>query len=580
MTVRARWPLYGLAGFFIVNYLAVARWAPAESCPAESGTCALTAGILASKPQTTPEVEYAKIHPALERLLDESEGRVKAWVFFTDKGIDSPQELAAATEALAAGYSPRAVRRRGLRRTLPGLFDEHDLPVVPAYVDAVAATGARVHVTSRWANAVSVLASRQQVAAVARLPFVGKLQPVCRSRRIEPIVGGRFDGSAKDTRDGRSLYGYAEAQLTQINLIAVHNLGYTGQGVVVGVLDTGFERSHEAFNHPGHVLNVLAEWDFVDNDPDTSHEPGDDPAQHAHGTLILGVLGAYKPNELVGAVFDATFILAKTEDTTGEYPAEEDNYVAGLEFIEQNGADMATSSLGYIDWYTQNDLDGQTAVTTIAVNIATANGLVCCTAAGNEGHDGNPNTSHLIAPADAFQVLSCGAVDASGYIADFSSDGPTADGRVKPELLARGVETYSVWPYDTNGYVSANGTSLSTPLVAGAVGCLLQAHPAWSVDRFRNQLFYTADYYLAHQTYDPQYVRGYGVLDAHAALTFINCVGDLDGDDDTDQADLGILLADWGCTDGACAGDLDGDGDTDQADLGVLLADWGCGVEP
>ncbi|HUU85722.1 MAG TPA: S8 family serine peptidase [Phycisphaerae bacterium] len=577
MTMRARWALYGLAGFFIVNYLAAARLVPAESCPAEYGTCAVTTAAVGSKPQATPEAESGKVHPALERLLDESQGLVKAWVFFRDKGIDSPEELAAAIEALAGEYPVRAVRRRGLRRTLPGLFDEHDLPLVPAYVDAVAATGARVHVTSRWVNAVSVVASRQQVVAIAGLPFVGKLQPVRRSRRIEPIVMGPFDGSGKDTRDDRGFYGYAEAQLTQINLIALHNAGYTGQGVVVGVLDTGFERTHEAFNYPDHVLNVLAEWDFVDDDPDTSYEPGDDPGQHAHGTLILGVLGAYKPNELVGAVYDAAFILAKTEDTTGEYPAEEDNYVAGLEFIEQNGGDMATSSLGYIDWYTQDDLDGQTAVTTIAVNIATANGLVCCTAAGNGYHDGNPNSSHLIAPSDAFQVFSCGAVDASGYIADFSSDGPTADGRVKPELLARGVETYTVWPYDTSGYASASGTSLSTPLVAGAVGSLLQAHPEWSVDHFRNQLFYTADYYLAHQTYDPQYVRGYGILDAYGASTFTDCVGDLDGDDDTDQADLGILLADWGCTGGGCAGDLDGDDDTDQTDLGVLLADWGCG---
>lgn len=115
-----------------------------------------------------------------------------------------------------------------------------------------------------------------------------------------------------------------------------------------------------------------------------------DSGQHWHGTAILGTIGAYKPDTLIGGAYDAAFYLAKTEDITREEPIEEDFYVAGLQWIEANGADLATSSLGYIDWYTQDDLDGETATTTIAVNIATANGLACCTAAGNGGHDNAP----------------------------------------------------------------------------------------------------------------------------------------------------------------------------------------------
>ncbi len=558
---------------------------------------------------------------------DDSKTPTAMWVFFTDKNIASPEAYSAAIQQLTSRYHPRAVERRRSRRTAPGLFDQRDLPVAPAYVDALTATGARLRITSRWLNAASVDADRRQLAAITELPFVARVEPVRRSRRIEPALSPFAEN---DDRPGpRGFYGYAQEQLDQIGLLDVHDAGFTGAGMIIGILDTGFERSHEAFNFPGHELNVIAEWDFVSNDGDTSIEPGDAENQHSHGTLILGVLGAYYPEQFVGAAYDAAFVLAKTEDMTGEYPAEEDYYVAGLEFIETNGADLATSSLGYIDWYTQADLDGLTAVTTIAVNIATENGMVCCTAAGNAGHDSNPTTSHLIAPSDAFQVITCGAVDSAGGIAGFSSDGPSADGRVKPEVLAMGVNTVSVSSWYTTGYTYASGTSLSTPLVAGATACLLQAHPEWSVDKTRAQLFHTSDYYLAEQTHDPLHIRGYGIMDAFAAMNLVDCndngiddaqdiadgtsedcnengvpdecdiadgvsedldgdgipdececLGDLDGDLDIDLADLATMLANYGTTGATYEdGDLDADGDVGLSDLAILLAAYDTSCE-
>ena len=567
----------------------------------------------------------SKIHASLAQILDRESGPVKAWVFFTDKGVSSAEEYEAAIAELQQTYNPRAIQRRQARRSSEGMFDARDLPVSATYVDAVRATGAELRVTSTWLNAVSIVADSAQIESIAGLPFVQRLQPVLRGRKIAPPVQPVDLNGDWQTR---GWYGYAEDQLNQMSVIDVHNAGYTGAGVVVGVLDSGFERSHEAFNYPGHSLNVIAEWDFVDNDGDTSIESGDYWDQHTHGTMILGTLGAYYPNSFVGTAYDATFVLAKTEDVESEYPAEEDNYVAGLQFVESNGADMATSSLGYIDWYTQGDLDGLTAVTTIAVNTATDNGLICCTAAGNEYHDSNPNTSTLIAPSDAFDVITCGAVDGAGVIADFSSDGPTADGRVKPELLAWGVDTISVWPYDTNGYVYVSGTSASTPLVAGAIACLLQAHPEWTVNDVRNHTLYTADYYVANGTYEPTFVYGYGIIDAYAALnlSFIDCnensvqdaddisggasqdcnlngvpdecdiasgasndtdgdgvpdecqcLGDLDGDGGVGLSDLSKLLSNYGQSSGMTPtdGDLDGDGDVDLADLSMLLSLYG-----
>lgn len=466
-----------------------------------------------------------KLHPVLQRRLADSDEPVKAWVFFTDKGYATAEARNAAIEQVARTYNRRAVQRRALRSTRARrgepLFNVLDLPVAERYVRAVAATGARVHIRSRWLNAVSAQVTPAQAAAVAGLPFVDRLEAVRASRRIDVLnVTELGPGPFPTGTAGRSIdYGASLAQLNQINLVALHDEGYTGQGVVVGILDTGFQRSHEAFDWPFHPLSVVAEYDFVDDDGDTSIEPGDPYGQHSHGTMILGCLGAYAPGSLVGGAYDASFVLAKTEDTTQEVPAEEDDYVAGLEFIEANGADMSTSSLGYIDWYTQSQLDGQTAVTTIAINIHTALGVHHCNAAGNEYHDSDPSTSSLIAPADGFQVLTCGAVDSGGDIAWFSSDGPTADGRVKPEVLARGISTHTVSPSSDTGYTTADGTSLSTPLVACAVACLIQARPYWTVDQMREYLFETADYYVEHETFDPLYVRGYGVIDALGAYS-------------------------------------------------------------
>ncbi len=501
----------------------------------------------------------SKIHPTLLRQLDKSlvGEPVEAWVLFKDKGIFSEERLQKRIANLVSTYNPRAIERRQQRRTLPGLFDEHDLPVAQGYLDAVAATGIGLRRVSKWVNGVSVLGTREQFEQIAGLPSVRLIQPVRRGFKVDPqgVKEHRLGLLVEKSRGG-SFYGLSEAQLDQIGLTAVHDQGFTGAGVVVGILDTGFQRSHAAFNDAGHPVNVIAEYDFVDDDPDTSIEEGDPSGQHGHGTYILGTLGAYKPGELVGGAYDASFILCKTEDTTDEYPAEEDNYVAGLEFIEANGGDVATSSLRYSEWYTQDDMDGLTGVTTVAVNIATGNGVHCCTAAGNSGHDGDPATSHLGAPADAFQVITCGAVDADGEIASFSSDGPTADGRVKPEVLARGVDTQTVSAYSDTDYAGVGGTSLSTPLVAGAVACLVQAHPDWTVDQLRDRLFVTSDFYVAHQIFDPQYVFGYGVINTIAAMNTNDCNNngiddglDIASGTSQDTNDNGIPDE---CEDGAC----------------------------
>jgi subtilisin family serine protease len=490
-------------------------------------------------------------------------------VYFADKGFEDGPAERAAIAGLAETYNQRAVQRRLLRRTAPGLFDSRDLPVSAEYRTAVEAAGAEVRIESRWLNAVSVEAGPAEIEAITRLPFVDRVEPVGRGRAVQPGPGEPIG-----TGSARSFYGLADEQLTQIALPELHAQGYTGDGVIVGILDTGFSRAHQAFNHPDNPVEVVAEWDFINNDGNTSIEAGDDSGQHAHGTMILGTIRGYLPDTYVGGAYRASVILCKTEDITDETQVEEDYYVAGLEFIEANGGDMATSSLSYIDWYTQDDLDGQTAVTTIGVNVATANGVHCCTSAGNRGHDGDPTTGHLGAPADAFEVISCGAVTGEGSIVGFSSDGPTADGRLKPELLARGADTYTVWPYDTTSYTTASGTSLSTPLVAAAVACLVQARPDWTPAQMREHLFNTASDYVQNGQPDPLFVRGYGIVDAADALAD-DCAADINGDGVVNTQDVLAFLNLWSADDPQA--DFNGDGTINTQDVLAFLNAWVAG---
>lgn len=513
------------------------------------------------------------VHPLVWELLEAEREPVAVWVFFADKGLNSKQQREAAARA-EAELKPRAIERRRSRRTLSGLADMNDVPVRAAYIEDVTATGACLRVTSRWLNAVSVSANAEQIHALAALPFVKSIEPVRRGVRAEAVPIESLQSIAAGQRQARGgFYGLSEEQLMQIGVTDMHAAGYTGSGVIIGVLDTGFTLTHQAYNHPDQPINVIAEYDFLNDDPSVGIDPNDPLDQHFHGTVVLGTIAAYLPAELVGGAYEASFILAKTEDTTDEYQAEEDYYAAGLEFIEANGADVATSSLGYIAWYDWFDLDGLTAVTTIAVNMATANGLACCTAAGNGGQD--QDLPSLVAPGDAFDVITCGSVSAAGDLSDFSSIGPTVDGRTKPEVLARGEQTASVDAFDDTMFTTANGTSLSTPLVASAVALLIQAHPNWTIAQIRTALFETASYYVANGQPDPASHQGYGIINVFAASQMVFCgPSNLNDDDAVNAADLALLLGAWGANPGHPA-DLNNDGVVNASDLALLLGSWG-----
>ncbi|MCK4224250.1 MAG: S8 family serine peptidase [candidate division Zixibacteria bacterium] len=456
--------------------------------------------------------EYPVISPALKRFLSDcsSEDFVKVWIFFTDKGVFSQKQYQQAKATFKNSLTGSALKRR-LKNKVE--IDFLDLPINQNYADEVLKLGGKFRKRSRWLNAISLQIQVDKIERIAQLPFVRKIKKVVSFKRkppkIEPIHGKLC--REKELAGYGRRYGSSCRQLDQINVPVVHDIGFKGENVIVGMLDTGYRKDHQVFASAYSESRVLAEWDFINDDGNTQNEGGDPSGQHDHGTYTWSALGGEYDGELYGPAFKASFVLAKTEDISGEEPIEEDNWVAGLEWADSIGAEVASSSLGYTDWYTYSDFDGNTCVTTIAADIAASRGIVVCNAMGNDG----PGDGTLIAPADADSILACGAVDVWGDIAGFSSRGPTYDERIKPEVVARGVDTYCASALGIDQYGSVNGTSLSTPLVAGCAAVLLSAHPDWTVMQVRKALMMTAN-----NASSPDNTYGWGLVNLFAALNY------------------------------------------------------------
>ena len=460
-------------------------------------------------PFTRAKKAVAMEASAKQFLHDRNSETARVWLFFTDKGVTGQADLA--QKANQVNFSKKVQQRRAKSGITGVLFA--DLPVRTDYIDRVRLMGAELRRSSRWLNAVSFDIPMDQLDKFEALPFVAEIRPVARYKNSTEDATDQeeyFTAEAQETGLASTLdYGFAEAQLNQINVPAMHQKGLTGQGVTLAILDTGYRKTHEVF--ADHYLNgrVLAEYDFINDDGNTANETGDQFDQWSHGTLIWSVSGGYKQGAVVGPAYKANFLLAKTEDVAGEYQGEEDNWVAAMEWADSLGADVLTSSLGYIDWYNVSDVDGVTAVTTIAANTAVDLGIVVCISMGNEG----ASATSLTPPADAFENISVGAVQLSGSIASFSSRGPTFDGRTKPEVCALGVGTSAASYTGNTNYTTANGTSLSTPLVAGVACLLVEAHPTYPPQLIRLSLMETAS-----RADNPDNTYGWGIIDGNAAL--------------------------------------------------------------
>jgi len=393
------------------------------------------------------------------------------------------------------------------RRAKHGIYEptKYDYIIKSSYLNVLKKTGVEIKNKSRWLNAVSVIADIDQIFLIEHLPFVLKIEPVRKHKKKKGIQSNKAYSQNRDLD-----YGSSFDQIEQINCRTPHIAGYHGQGVRVLYLDTGYELNHEAYDS----LNLIAEYDFINNDENTANETPQEVSDNHddHGTICLSVMAGYSPGNLIGPAFKSEYLLAKTEVMADEIYQEVDNYVAAIEWGESLGADITCASLGYYDWYTYNDLDGNTAATTIAVDIASSLGVLCVNSAGNEGDD---PWYYICTPADADSILSVGAVSQDGTIAGFSSRGPTYDGRIKPEVCARGVSTFCVRSNTEDNYRTASGTSFSAPLAAGAAAVIMSANPDWTNMQVREAMMMTAS-----QGNNPDNSYGYGIINTWEAINY------------------------------------------------------------
>jgi len=446
-----------------------------------------------------------------------SSAQTKYLIYFKDKGIPDGESLNKSSlyysNALKT-LTSTAIERR--KKTLGDNFIEYnDIPVYENYISAIEQQGITIVNKLSWFNSVSAYLTPEQKNDIIALPFIKEIIPVKTLKFKSEYILSK--GKLNKTSISQPDYGYSYFQLSMEDIPAVHAMGITGKGVLIGLLDSGFNwKLNEALKNQ----KVVAEYDFINHDSVTANQPGDPAGQDGHGTLVFSVVGGYKDSSFIGASFNSSFLLAKTENIASESHIEEDNYAAALIWMENQGVQITSSSLGYNIFddstysYTYQDMNGSTSIVAKAVKLAFHKGVVTLTAAGNEG--ATP-WMYIDTPADEDSIIAVGAVDASNTVTYFSSLGPTSDGRIKPEVVALGEGVYGAISGTVSGYTPESGTSLSTPIACGVAGLLLSASPYLTNRQVRDIFLETSD-----NTSSPNNSRGYGLISASKAVSFPN----------------------------------------------------------
>ncbi len=443
----------------------------------------------------------------------------KYYIQFTDKNnspysIDHPEDF----------LTQRAIDRR-VRQGIA--IDYRDIPVNVTYLQGVADVGVQLLNATRWLNGVTVFTTNSSlITDIEALPYVASTRkfvgtPTNQGKsffEVEEQAAKDFESIASGLKSISSLdYGYAYGQIEQLNGISLHDQGFQGQGMLIGVLDSGFEDAdlHPVFDSLRANGQILGTKDFV-------NPGGDVYREHYHGKSVLSCMAANSPGEMIGTAPKADYWLCRTEDVASENYIEEFNWVSGAEFLDSLGVDLINSSLSYVgydmpEWsHDYEDLDGNTAVGSIAADIASAKGILVCNSAGNSGESNFPWNG---APADADSVFSIGSVRLNGSRASSSSIGPTADGRIKPAVMACGygatVASGSAGIAINGGY----GTSYSSPIMTGMITCLWQAFPDLKVMELQEAIKESASH-----SDDPDNFMGWGIPDFLQAAWLITSI--------------------------------------------------------
>lgn len=386
-----------------------------------------------------------------------------AWVYFTDKenvqaSIDNPISI----------LTQEAIDRKAMHNTS---IDERDVPVTEDYIAEIKAQeGIVVLAKSKWFNCVHVRGGLENIESLLDLSFVNTIEYADRSRnRVSDDF--QFQKEGPEQRVDFT-YGSTENQVTMLSIDEVHLEDFTGEGMIVAIMDSGFSGVdvQDGFARIRDNGKLLDGYDFVGKVDDEFAFQGSD-----HGTRVVSDIAGFIENQFVGTAPGAKIYCFRTEDVASENPVEESNWVEAAERADSLGVDVINTSLGYRDYdfdpydLTYEDMDGETAFISRGATIAFEKGMLVVTSAGNSG------TGMIAAPADAVGALTVGAVDSEGNYASFSSIGPSSDGRVKPDVMAKGANAAVI---RSNGTITtSNGTSFSSPIMAGAVASIWQAKP-------------------------------------------------------------------------------------------------------
>jgi hypothetical protein len=440
---------------------------------------------------------------AAEVLISQSEVPATYWIQLKDKNgtqfqISHPEEF----------LSTRAILRRNRQHIT---IDETDLPVSQTYLDTLKKRGLTIVHTSKWLNGVTVnTADTALIKKISALSFVSTIQ-LTKPAIVLKSANQKFCIEAESGLNPVD-YGSAYGQLSLLNGQNLHNSGFRGKGVHIAVLDAGFLNANtiQAFDSLRNSGRLLTIRDFVNPKSDIYQE-------NYHGMSVLSCMTANIPGTIIGTAPDAAYYLFRTEDAGTEYIYEEDNWVAGAELADSLGVDIINSSLGYYEFddtlmnHTYADMNGSKTRVTRAANMAFEKGILVFSSAGNEGLN---HWKHIIAPADGINTIGVAAVDNNGARATFSSVGPAYGGGIKPNLAATGLGTLLITSDGNIGY--ANGTSFSSPVLAGMTACLKQAFPYATAKEIKYALEQSAS-----QFSKPDSLLGYGIPNFEKAETYL-----------------------------------------------------------
>jgi len=442
----------------------------------------------------------------LSLVFGQNQSNSYFWIKFKDKN-NGGYSLSNPTQFL----SQRSVDRR----TFQGIaVDSSDLPITQSYIDSVLPyTSGLVH-KLKWFNMIVVMMDSAAIDSIRKFSFVDSVATIISYPYKSLSAQNKFESVTPVNQNivYPDVHGAAYHQLNMMNADLLHQLGYTGGGILISMMDNGCSGGDTLHAFDSVRPRILDSYDFVTNQPSIYLDP-----EGYHGTETFSCIAANQPYEYIGSAPGASFVLFHTEDNYAEWVMEEYHWAAAAERADSDGAQIFSTSLGYsifddnLGSHTYANLDGNKTMITMAGNTAASKGILVFNSVGNEGQ--NP-WYYLIAPADGDSIIAVGAVDSTRMVGAFSSRGPNSAGRIKPDLCAQGAEVYVVFSSGIIG--TSGGTSFSCPILAGCAACLWQAFPTKTAKEIKDAIMISADHF-----WTPNDSIGYGIPNFYNAYLLL-----------------------------------------------------------